>query len=64
MTVVAIGIAYLAGQVPDRVPEADITDQTREVLCLVERLLEEVGSDKSRILQCQIFLRTSPTSPQ
>ena len=51
------GVAYLAGQVPNRTVEADIADQTREVLCLVERRLEEVGSDKSRILQCQIFLR-------
>jgi enamine deaminase RidA (YjgF/YER057c/UK114 family) len=55
--VIHSGIAYLAGQVPDGAPEADITAQTREVLAHVERVLKEAGSDKSRILQCQIFLR-------
>lgn len=48
---------YLAGQVPLNDPEAGIAEQTREVLGEVERLLSEAGSDKSRILQCQIFLR-------
>jgi enamine deaminase RidA (YjgF/YER057c/UK114 family) len=48
---------YLAGQVPDQAPDADLTAQTREVLGHVERLLKEAGSDKSRILQCQVFLR-------
>jgi enamine deaminase RidA (YjgF/YER057c/UK114 family) len=47
---------YLAGQVADQAPDADIGGQTREVLGHVERLLKEAGSDKSRILQCQIFL--------
>lgn len=51
------GTVYLAGQVADQAPEADITGQTREVLGHVERLLQEAGSDKSRILQCQIYLR-------
>lgn len=50
-------VVYLAGQVPDQAPDADMTGQTREVLGHVERLLREAGSDKSRILQCQIFLR-------
>ncbi len=48
---------YLAGQVPDQQPDADITQQTREVLGHVEGLLKEAGSGKDRILQCQIFLR-------
>jgi enamine deaminase RidA (YjgF/YER057c/UK114 family) len=48
---------YLAGQVPDQAPDADMTGQTREVLGHVERLLKEAGSDKGRILQCQISLR-------
>lgn len=48
---------YLAGQVADQAPDADIGGQTREVLGHVERLLKEAGSDKRRILQCQIFLR-------
>lgn len=48
---------YLAGQVADQAPDADITGQAREVFGHVERLLKEAGSDKDRILQCQVYLR-------
>jgi enamine deaminase RidA (YjgF/YER057c/UK114 family) len=51
------GVVYLAGQVADQDPEADLTGQAREVFGHVERLLREAGSDKARILQCQVFLR-------
>ncbi len=50
------GVVYLAGQIPEDVSQ-DIYGQTREVLGHVERLLNEAGSDKSRILSCQIFLK-------
>lgn len=50
------GLVYLAGQVADRHPEAEIEDQTREVLGHIDRLLAEAGSDKTRILSVQIFL--------
>lgn len=50
-------VVYLAGQVPERDPDADMTGQAREVLGHVERLLAEAGSHKGRILQCQIYLR-------
>ena len=46
---------YLAGQIPEDVT-ADIVGQTAEVLGHVDRLLAEAGSDKTRILMCQIFL--------
>jgi enamine deaminase RidA (YjgF/YER057c/UK114 family) len=49
------GVAYLAGQIADDVTQ-NIDGQTREVLAHVDRLLAEAGSDKSRILMCQIFL--------
>ncbi|MEB0139604.1 MULTISPECIES: RidA family protein [unclassified Undibacterium] len=55
-TAIFNGVVYLAGQVPDDASE-DISGQTRQVLAHVERLLLEAGSDKSRILTCQIFLR-------
>ncbi len=46
---------YLAGQVAsDR--KADITVQTQQVLDKIDTLLEEAGSDKSRILSAQIWL--------
>lgn len=49
------GVLYLAGQVPKNA-DADEAAQTREVLETVERLLKQYGSDKSRMLSCQIFL--------
>lgn len=51
------GVAYLAGQVPENGPDADMAAQTREVLGHIDRLLGEAGTDKRRILSCQIFLR-------
>lgn len=49
------GVLYLAGQVAKNT-EQDISGQTREVLAAVDRLLEEHGSDKTRILQCLIYI--------
>ncbi len=51
------GVAYLAGQVPRKSIDQGIKEQTAEVLETIDRLLAEAGSDKSRILSCQIFLR-------
>ncbi len=45
---------YLAGQVG--APGASVSDQTKVVLAEVERLLKEVGSDKTKILQAIIWL--------
>lgn len=49
------GTVYLAGQVAEDLTQ-NIAGQTREVLGHIDRLLAEAGSDKSRILMCQIFL--------
>jgi enamine deaminase RidA (YjgF/YER057c/UK114 family) len=49
------GTIYLAGQVADDTSQ-DIRGQTTQVLAMVDRLLAEAGSDKSRILMTQIFL--------
>jgi enamine deaminase RidA (YjgF/YER057c/UK114 family) len=49
------GTAYLAGQVADDAKQ-DIAGQTRQVLAAIDKLLAEVGSDKSRILMAQIFI--------
>ncbi|MFZ6742392.1 RidA family protein [Undibacterium sp. JH2W] len=48
-------VVYLAGQIPDDASQ-DIAGQTAQVLAHIDRLLTEAGSDKSRILSCQIFL--------
>ena len=54
-TAVHNGTVYLAGQVPDDTTQ-DIRGQTAQVLAMVDRLLAEAGSDKSRLLMVQIFL--------
>ena len=54
--VVHNGTVYLAGEVPDDTSK-DITGQTEEVLAKIDRLLKQVGTDKSRIISAQIFLR-------
>ena len=46
---------YLAGEVPDD-GSKDIGGQTEEVLAKIDRLLKQVGSDKSKLLSAQIFL--------
>lgn len=51
------GIVFLSGQVPKATLDQDITAQAREVLGQVDALLAEVGSSKSRLLSCQIFLK-------
>jgi len=48
------GTVYLGGQVGTL--GADITEQTRQVLASIDRLLAEAGSDKSRILQAIVWL--------
>lgn len=52
-TVVHNGTVYLAGQVGHG---ADVTAQAQEALAEVERLLAEVGSDKSKLLSTTIWL--------
>jgi enamine deaminase RidA (YjgF/YER057c/UK114 family) len=49
------GTVYLAGQVAEDT-SADITGQTQQVLAAIDKLLEEAGTDKSRILMAQIIL--------
>lgn len=49
------GVVYLAGQIAEDLTQ-NIEGQTREVLGHIDRLLAEAGSDKSRILMCQIFI--------
>ncbi|MFC7296878.1 RidA family protein [Herminiimonas aquatilis] len=49
------GTVYLAGQIAEDTTQ-NIHGQTREVLGHIDRLLAEAGSDKTRILSCQIFI--------
>jgi enamine deaminase RidA (YjgF/YER057c/UK114 family) len=45
---------YLAGQVGG--PGKSVTEQTKDVLASVDRLLKEAGTDKSKLLQAIIWL--------
>ena len=49
------GVVYLAGQVADDTSK-DVKEQTAQVLATIDRLLADAGSDKTRMLQVQIFL--------
>ena len=51
------GVVYVAGQVPETTLDAGIAEQTAEVLAIIDRVLAANGSDKTRILMCQIFLK-------
>jgi enamine deaminase RidA (YjgF/YER057c/UK114 family) len=50
------GTVYLAGQVAADGSQ-DISGQTRQVLDAIDALLARAGSDKSKILRAQIFLK-------
>jgi enamine deaminase RidA (YjgF/YER057c/UK114 family) len=54
-SVVHQGVVYLAGQVAEDT-SLDVAGQTAQVLSAIDRLLAEVGSDKTRILSATIFL--------
>jgi enamine deaminase RidA (YjgF/YER057c/UK114 family) len=47
---------YLAGQVADHTLGQPAKEQTEEVLGMIDRLLAEVGSDKTKILSAQIWV--------
>lgn len=47
---------YLAGQVADAPEGADVGAQTRQILAQIDKLLAEVGSDKTKLLSTTIYL--------
>jgi enamine deaminase RidA (YjgF/YER057c/UK114 family) len=49
------GVCYLAGQVAGDATQ-DISGQTQQVLAAIDALLARAGTDKSRLLMCQIFI--------
>lgn len=50
------GVAYLAGQVAGDTGDG-IAGQTRQVLEEIDALLARAGTDKTRILRAEIFLK-------
>ncbi len=49
------GVCYLAGQVAGDATQ-DISGQTQQVLASIDALLARAGTDKSKLLMCQIFI--------
>jgi enamine deaminase RidA (YjgF/YER057c/UK114 family) len=54
--VVYNGMVFLAGQTADDRSQ-DIRGQTKQTLAKVEKLLADAGTDKSRLLSAQIWLK-------
>jgi enamine deaminase RidA (YjgF/YER057c/UK114 family) len=54
--VVHNGIAYLAGHVAEEPVSPSVYEQTRNVLKQIDETLKQAGSDKTRILKCNIWL--------
>lgn len=50
------GIAYLAGILALQKRGAPVAEQTRDILDLIDRLLAEAGTDKTRLLTATIWL--------
>ena len=50
------GVCYLAGQIaPDATQ--DISGQTQQVLAAIDALLARAGTDKGKLLMCQIYIK-------
>lgn len=49
-------VVYLSGQVP-KTTEPDIALQTKDVLTTIDTLLIQAGTDKSRLLSAQLFVK-------
>ena len=49
-------VVYTAGQVADKSKGGSVAEQTREILTLIDGILDEAGSEKSRILSATIYL--------
>lgn len=60
--VVHNGTVYLAGQVAED-GKQDMTGQVKQVLAQIDKLLAEVGSDKTKILSATIFLPSMADFP-
>ena len=55
---------YLAGQVADTSKGASVAEQTQEIVGIIDDLLKEAGSDKTKILSATIYLSDISTFAQ
>jgi enamine deaminase RidA (YjgF/YER057c/UK114 family) len=47
---------YLAGQVADKAAGKSVTEQTADILGIIDGLLAEAGTDKTKLLMVNIWL--------
>lgn len=52
---------YLAGQVADKAAGKSVAEQTSEILGIIDALLAEAGTDKSKLLMVNIWLSDMST---
>jgi len=52
---------YLAGLTADKTRGKSVTEQTREILSLIDGYLAQCGSDKSKLLRTNIWLADMST---
>ena len=52
---------YLAGQVANQSAGQSVTEQTKEILAIIDSLLAEAGTDKSKLLMVNIWLTDMST---
>ncbi|HEY8383954.1 MAG TPA: RidA family protein [Microvirga sp.] len=52
---------YLAGQVADKTAGGSVADQTKEILAIIDGILAEAGTDKSKLLMANIWLTDMAT---
>jgi enamine deaminase RidA (YjgF/YER057c/UK114 family) len=55
---------YLAGVVANKAAGKSVTEQTQEVLAIIDSHLAKAGSDKSKLLTATIYLTDMKTFPE
>ena len=55
---------YLAGQVADKAKGASVVDQTKEIVAIIDDILKEAGTDKTKIVSATIYLSDISTFPE
>lgn len=52
---------YLAGQVADKAAGGSVTEQTTDILAIIDRFLAAAGTDKTKLLSANIWLTDMAT---
>jgi len=55
---------YLAGQVADKTVGQGVAEQTQEIVDLIDAILAEAGSDKTKVLSATIYLADISSFPE